>query len=448
MADDMQIQAVLSADASGMVNGFRQASNAASGLQKQLSPLSKLATVAGAAIGAAGFAAIKFGKDAFSAAARVSEMKVAMDAIGKSTGIGGKAIADAAKKIRDNGIEMAAAQKIAITYAQNNLDLARAADIARVGQDLAVISQRNSTDTAELLTRAIQTGNSVLLKSAGISRMAGEAYDTYAKKLGKSSTALSAQERQTAIMNLIMEEGEKVAGVYLAAMTEPGKVLRSFPRLYNDMQVAIGDTLLKGFGPLIKSSYDLTNAFSKTLREGGALYPVVQALGVVMKDAFKPFADGIKRLSIMVKNLDEMKFSVDGAAETINKFLPVLAALSTFLSMRVGKNILAAIPMFSKFAAGLNPIVGGIGVLVATSPRLRTAFMALGKAAAGLLPPLMKLAEVAADALTGIVETATDVIEVMVGPLTSAFNVAAGAIGVLAKNANILKPIIYCRFLV
>ena len=40
---------------------------------------------------------------------------------------------------------MAEAQRIAITFAQSQLDLAQAADVARAAQDLAVLSQSNST---------------------------------------------------------------------------------------------------------------------------------------------------------------------------------------------------------------------------------------------------------------------------------------------------------------
>jgi hypothetical protein len=62
------------------------------------------------------------GKASFHAAARVSELNVAIDAIGKSTGIGAKNIKDAANAIRDNGIEMASAQQMAIEFAQGNLE--------------------------------------------------------------------------------------------------------------------------------------------------------------------------------------------------------------------------------------------------------------------------------------------------------------------------------------
>jgi hypothetical protein len=443
MADDMNIQAVLSADASGMVRGFNSATASAQQLQAKLNPLNRSLSIAGGVIGGAGFAMYKMGRQAFDAAARVSEMRVAIGAIGKASGLGEKAIMDTAKAIRKQGIEMAAAQKIAITYAQNNLNMADAAKVARVGQDLAVISQRNSTDTAELLTRAIQTGNSQLLKSAGISRMAGEAYDEYGKKLGKSSTSLSALERQQAITNLILSEGAKVAGIYEAAMTEPGKVLRSFPRLVNDMQVALGQSLLDGFGPAIKVFYDFTKAISQAVSEGGAFHPMVQVMSGVMTQLLEPLVNGISAMTNFVKSLSLSQSGVASATASVSKFLPVLAAMGTGLSVLAGKNILSMIPVIGKYASVFNPWVGAITVLVALSPRLRESFMRIVKAFLPLLPAVKNTAIAFTKMAEKIVETIADVVDVLVGPLTVAVSILSAGIYLLTSAFGSLEPVIY-----
>ena len=210
MDGDFEVVARLSAIDDGFQKAFQQASMSAQNLQQQMSGVTKQAAVLGGVIGAGSFAAFKFGKSSFDAAARVSELKVAIDAVGKSTHLGAFAINKAAKAIAHMGIEMASAQEMALEFAQGNLDMAQAANIARTAQDLAVISQKNSTDEAMLLTRAIKTGNTMLLRGAGITRMASEGYASYAKELHKSQNDLTATERQQAIINLIMEEGVKV----------------------------------------------------------------------------------------------------------------------------------------------------------------------------------------------------------------------------------------------
>ena len=205
MADeDLEVRAILSADASKFITPFQQATVATQQLHKALKPANGALIGLGAAVAATGYSLFKFGKEAFGVAARVSEMNVAMKAVGKATGLGEKAIKDTANAVRSQGIEMASAQKIALTYAQNNLNLADASKVARVAQDLAVITQKNSTDTAELLNRAIQTGSTILLKSAGITKYASEGYKKYARSIGKSTNELTALERQQATTNLIL----------------------------------------------------------------------------------------------------------------------------------------------------------------------------------------------------------------------------------------------------
>lgn len=442
MAEDIEVIARLGSVDEGMTDGFREATKAAVQLQDQTNQVNKSLIAAGAAVGAVAFAMYKFGKSSFDSAARVSELNVAIGAIGKSSGIGAKTINETAQAIAKQGIEMAAAQQMAIEYAQGNLNMAQAAEIARVGQDLAVISQKNSTDTAQLLTRAIKTGNSMLLKSAGVSRMASEGFADYARQLGKNSNQLTATERQQAIINLILDEGAKVAGVYEAAMQEPGKVLRSFPRLLNDMQVAFGGALLKGFGPMIKAAYDLTNAFSKSVKQGGALYPFITELGAALKILLSPFKEMMVGLTDTIKRFKEMGFSADGAAKSIQKFAPFILAAATALSTLAGKGILKLIPGLSGLARFLNPVTAGIAVLVALNPKLRDGLMRIGKALAPLIPAFLAIGKAVADATTVVVDNLASIVDVLSGPLASVINVVADAFKFMAYFISTISPVL------
>ena len=104
-----------------------------------------------------------------------------------------------------------------------------------------------------------------------------------------------------------MKEGERVAGTYLAAMEAPGKVLRSFPRLLNDMKVEMGSALLDGFGPLIKASYDMTSAFSKAIRGNDSFQKGIKGLGFILNDLVSPLTNAIKRMTDFIKNLIFLK---------------------------------------------------------------------------------------------------------------------------------------------
>lgn len=433
MATEMEVVARIAGDASGAVDAFHQASGAAQGFQKEIDKMNSMLVGLGAAIGTAGYAITRFGKNAFDEAARVSELDVAMTAIGRSTGVGAGALKEAAKVIKAKGIETAAAQKMAIEYAQGELNLADAANIARVAQDLAVISQKNSTDTALLLTRAIKTGNSQLLKSAGVSRQASEAYEMYATELGKSTTALTASERQQAIVNLIMDEGKKVAGVYEAAMQEAGKVLRSFPRLFNDIQVAIGGALVNGFGPLIMSAYDMVKAFDKAISEGGALYPVVQALEMVVTELVSPFVHAFDAITHFIKGLKLTEEQVPAIAETMRKLLPVITAVSAGLSAFAGKSLLGNLPVIGRFVGALNPMMIAITTLIALSPRLRSSFTGLMSEAQKLIPPLLKIAK-------AVAEAAAEFVDEFIIPMAAALlNLLGPAIDAVSKVLGVFS---------
>lgn len=442
MAEDIEVIARLGAVDEGMVDAFQSAAKSASQLQQATGQVSKGLIAVGAAVGAASFALYKFGKGSFDAASRVSELNVAIGAIGKSSGVGAENIRKAAKQIASQGIEMAAAQQMAIEYAQGQLDMAQAAKVARVAQDLAVISQRNSTDTAQLLTRAIKTGNSMLLKSAGVSRMASEGYANYAKQLGKNSNQLTATERQQALINLVMDEGAKVAGVYEAAMQEPGKVLRSFPRLLNDMQVAFGSALLQGFGPVIKAAYDLTSAFSKAVKEGGPLYPFIKQLGDALKIMLTPLKEGIVSLTNVVKHFKEMGFSADGVSKQIQKFTPIILTAATALSTLAGKGILQLIPGLRGFAKFLNPVTAGIAVMVALNPKLREGLMRIAKAITPLIPAFLAIAKAVAQAAQVVVENIASIVDVLAGPLAAVVGVVAKMFEYMAYALTLISPVL------
>ena len=104
MDEELQVRARLVADAGEFITPVQAATASLQHFQKALQPSTKALVAVGAAAGVAGYAIVKYGKQAFTVAAKVSELRVAIDAVGMSTGIGAKTINDAAMAIRKNGI--------------------------------------------------------------------------------------------------------------------------------------------------------------------------------------------------------------------------------------------------------------------------------------------------------------------------------------------------------
>jgi phage-related protein len=406
----------------------------------------------GAVSAIAGGAIISFGIKSFYAAAQINEMDVAMRAVGNSTGKGYTALREATLAVRNNGIEMAAAQQMVLLYAKANLELADAQKIARVAQDLAVLSGANSTDTAMRLTYAIMNQDTLMLRHIGITKTASDAFQDYAVANNTTAKALTEAQKKQAITNMVIAEGAKVAGVYEAAMKEPAKVLRSFPRLFNEVQVAVGQGLTTAFGPLILNTYDAVKAFTSLVREGGALTPILDALGraftymtaplVKGMEALKKFLKGIQetrdvtqmyreRLLGVVGATNEMEIKTRKLADTFSQFLPIIAAVGAGLSIYFGQSILKMIPIVGALVGGIHPLVGAFIALVLTVPPLQEAFVNLFKAFEPLKEIGMELAEV----LGGVFSLA---IATLIGVINGLASVISVATNWMARNKDLV----------
>ena len=175
---------------------------------------------------------IDFGQEAVLASARVNELRAVNQVLADTAGISGDAVTAAAQSVRDMGIEAAVSEKVIAEFIRANLDIADAADIARIAQDAAVISGINSSEATDRIIEGIIKLNPLILRNAGIIVDLQQGYEDYGDEVGKAAAELTTAEKQQVAMNLVMEAGGTIAGAYAAAMEEPGKVLRSFPALF------------------------------------------------------------------------------------------------------------------------------------------------------------------------------------------------------------------------
>jgi len=196
-------------------------------------------------------------------AARTETLGVAMNAVSKATGTSTDVLREQEKILKKQGITTQEARRTLTLFMQSQLDVAQASKIARVAQDLAVISGENSSVTTARLTEAIATMNPMLLRQVGIVKNSEEIFDTYGKTIGKTGRDLTETEKKQALLNLILKEGEKVAGTYEASMGTAGKKLGSLSRHVEEAFNTIGNFFLPAFGRAI----DATTAFFKAIQK-------------------------------------------------------------------------------------------------------------------------------------------------------------------------------------
>jgi len=371
----MEVRARLTAETAQFTKGMQQASASVDEFAQKSASLRGAMVGIGVASAALTTALIAMGTKSFLAAARIEELDYAMDAIGKSTGLGYQAIKDTALAIKAEGIEMEIASKTAIKFAQNHLDMSKAALLAKAAQDFAIVGAKNSSETYDMLTHAVITGRSEVLKSVGIQKSAGQMYEAYAKTLGKSAAALTYQEKQQAVLTGALEEAKNVAGAYEAAMQSPGKVLRSFARMSNEIQVSMGNMLLKGIGPVIFHLYELTKTFAKALENSVAFKIVIEAVKQVMIKITAPIVSFLKNMKTMLEgltkvttaagelksNFDPVGDAVKNLATKIEFVLPALASLMAMFATFAGAKVFASIPILGSV---LGMLAGPIGIVV------------------------------------------------------------------------------------
>jgi hypothetical protein len=436
MADTptMEVRARLTADSAQFVQGMNNATAAANQLTSTASRVNQAMTGISIAAAAGMGGLIALGVQSFMAAARVQELDIAINAVGKSTGLGYDAINAAAHGIKDMGIEMAVAQRSALMFAQNNLKLADASKLARTAQDLAVLSGKNSTEEFQLLTYAVMTQRSELFKSAGVNGSVQGAYQKMAQTLGISTKQLTAAQKVQAAMNMALEEGAKVAGTYEAAMTSPGKVLRSFARLNDNLLVAVGDALLKGIGPMIVGFYNFEKSIVKVMEGTGAFHDVITALTAVMVHIFTPITNFVTGLTSIVENMDKAKINVDGLAQKLNAILPILLAVGAGFATAGGAAIFKMVPVLGTILGALNPVGVGLTVLALTSSKVRDAFINLGKA----LLPVIEVAKKVGFTILNVMGYAVGAVSKIINGLTV---VVSAAIGFITRYSGVFKAL-------
>ena len=216
-------------------------------------------------------------------AARVETLGIVMEQVGKVSGVSNDELDKQEEIIKNLGITTKEAKETLILFMQGQLDVADASKIARTAQDLAVIAGTNSSEATKTLTRAILSQQPELLKQFGIVQNLDSVYLKYARELdlitekvdknGKTSKSWSREltdvEKRQAFLNVILEEGEKVAGTYEAAMGTAGKQLTSLPRHIDEARLAFG----KAFIPVISLA---VQTLTKLLQWYNNLSPATQ----------------------------------------------------------------------------------------------------------------------------------------------------------------------------
>ncbi len=210
---------------------------------------------------AGGQAFVGYIKDAAMLSARVDTLGVALEVAGAHAGYSREELNKFEEDVKGMGITTSKARIALQQMAQADLELARAADLARMSQDAAVAAGINSSEAFNRILYAITSLQPEILRNMNIIVNMQSAQEKYAKEIGKTVSQLSVADRQQAMLNATMRAGEDIAGTYEAAMDTAGKKIQSLTRYFEEIQLAIGDA----FQPALLAGVDILTGKLKDL---------------------------------------------------------------------------------------------------------------------------------------------------------------------------------------
>jgi hypothetical protein len=270
--------------AQGMSQKMGGATNVASGA---FSALSAKTVALGMVLGTLALSAInkvvnglkQMVSGALDAAGRTQELSYVAQIMANNAGIAYDAIEKQVQGIKNLGIRTDEAYNAVIKFMQSELDMSKAAELARVAQDAAVIAQTDSSDAYQRLIYAVTTYNTETLRTMGFNLRSDTVFQEYAATLGKTATELTQTEKSQAFLNAVIAEGGKIAGAYEAAMETPGKQMRSWKRDVFELTRVLGEPFLNAYANVAKSLRDVTQAFQKAFDVGGPFHGFMVNLG-------------------------------------------------------------------------------------------------------------------------------------------------------------------------
>jgi len=261
---------VIKADGSIAVQELDKVTDSSAKLNSGIGGLSPAAALSARALGILGtaLAGLKLADvaaDATMLAARVQTLGAVMPIIGNNVGYTGAQMDSFAASVKRMGITTEESRSVVSRMASSHMNLAEAADLARIAQDAAVIADINSSEALGRMTDGIVSNQVEILRNLGLTVNFEQAHRKLAQTLHKSVDELTEAERIQARTNAVMEKGKDIAGGYETAMGTSGKQINSLKRYHDELKLVIGDI----FNPSLSVGVETYTSVLKALLQWG-----------------------------------------------------------------------------------------------------------------------------------------------------------------------------------
>lgn len=286
---------------------------------------------------------IDFFDDLAREAGRTGELAIALKVIGNNAGYTNAQLKATTMVLNDMGIATVDAEQGLTRLIQAGLKLNDAAPLARLAQDMAVISGEGSSATFTRLLENIEAMSEVGLRYQGIIINRTRAEEEYARTHNTTANALSISQQREAFYNATVAQGVVLMGAYQQAMTNAEKQRQSISdRVMKDAKDALG----QGLQPAYLALVQVTTEFLTDLRE--------------MVEGFNEAGNGAEQFGAYVREVAEaVKNSIEWLIEHKRVVEGVAVAWAGYKLLGV--------------ASGIGEMVTNIGVLTKSLKEMRLA---------------------------------------------------------------------------
>lgn len=314
--------------------------------------------------------------------ANVDLLRLSMEQLARVNEINIKFLDATVTVMKSMGVATDDAIRSLISFIRLNLDLTKATKFVRVAQDLAVISQKTTSQVVEQLTRGITTLNARMLRSAGVFFTAQQAAKEWAKENNRTVVSMSVAEKQAAVLNKIIEDGEKVTGAYEASLSLAGKKVLQLDRLWKEARLAIGEFTQEGLMIGVESIQDFLKSIV-LLRESGRLDEFGKSMTATLVTIIKT----IKSLSKAVVSSGKLLFEWRKA---------ILLIAKAFIAWKIISAVIGSIQSLSAalltaegsalipFLVSVQTLTTELGLFGAAAISAATALTVFGTAVVGI----------------------------------------------------------------
>jgi len=382
--------------------------------------ISTFATVAVAGLAAAGVAVAGFVAATAGlalAAARVSGVEFAFQRMGGSVGLSLDALRSAAAGTisdfelmqRSNLALAGSGQRLADEFGKNLpklLEMTRAAARA-TGLDFNYVF--------DSLVVGIKRASPRLIDNIGIQLKLGESNEAFAASVGKTVEQLTAEDKQLAVMNAVMQAAPQYLNIFKGSQESLGEALARVKTNFTNITQTLGQYFVPALRVVVNFVDKLSQAFFAAIREGGSLYPILVKLGAIMKFLAEAF--------------------VNGATVIMDFFLPMLDGIGTSVTDVISNMYNWGVDLIIEFARGI--VDGATAALTAAINFVSSilSFFFSTNSPPEVAPDIDKWgAETMNEWLGGFSQADFDVLKSLQSPLKTALDIMAKT-GQIGKDA-------------